>query len=165
MATEAQYEFFKFRYMEGIERYQALIARGQIFLSIVTLYIGVLSFKLSPAGSAPVVALTELPSPLLKWLYCSILISLLISLLLVILALGIYKYHALVDPIRIIEGYGPTPPTDQDFWDERIANFASVTHENIPRNNKRAKLLYAATIFLFLAALQHVLFFVCSNWR
>jgi len=164
MATEAQYEFFKFRYMEGIERYQALIARGQIFLSIVTLYIGVLSFKLSPSG-APVAALTDLTSPPLKWLYCAILVSLLISLLLVILALGIYRYHALVDPVNIIKAYGPTPPTDEDFWDERIVNFAVVTHENIPRNNKRAKLLYLATVFLFLAALQHVLFFVCSNWR
>jgi hypothetical protein len=164
MATEAQYEFFKFRYMEGVERYQALIARGQIFLSIVTLYIGVLSFKLSPSG-APVATLIELSSPALKWLYCSILISLLISLLLVILALGIYKYHAVADPVQIIEAYGPTQPTDSDFWDERIANLAVVTHENIPRNNKRAKLLYRATIFLFLAAVQHVVFFLCTTWR
>src|ERR1041385_844678 len=123
MATEAQYEFFKFRYMEGVERYQALIARGQIFLSIVTLYIGALSFKLSPSG-ASTSALTELQKPLLKWMYCSVLISLLISLLLIVLALGIYKYHALIDPVRIIESYGPTPPTDPDFWDARIVNFA-----------------------------------------
>lgn len=164
MATEAQYEFFKFRYMEGIERYQALIARGQIFLSIVTLYIGVLSFKLSPSGSTNS-ALTELQNPLLKWLYCSILILLLISLLLIILALGIYRYHALSDPVRIFKEYGDLPPTDEDFRDRRIVDYALVTHENIPRNNKRAKLLYVATVFLFLAALQHVLFFVCSNWR
>jgi hypothetical protein len=165
MASEAQYEFFKFRYGEGQERYKELIARGQIFLSIATLYIGVLSFKPSePLGRIQPLTFRS-DDLLLKWSYGLILIFLLVSLLLVILALGIYKYQSISDPVSIIKRFGAVPPTDDDFRDERIVDYAVATQRNVQQNNKRAKLLYAATVFLFLGASEHVLFFVLSNFR
>lgn len=165
MASEAQYEFFKFRYNEGQERCRELVARGQIFLSIVTLYIGFLSFKTSQSA-ATIESLTLKSSALMvKWSYGVTLVFLLIALLLVILALGIYRYQSISDPVRIIEAFGATPPTDDDFRDARIVDYAFAAKKNSEMNNKRAMLLRFATTFLFLAALAHVTFFILNNWN
>ena len=151
--------------MKGRNVVASLSPAAKYFFQSRTLYIGFLSLK--PVQSIATIEDLTLKSNnlMLKSSYGLILILLLVSLLLVILALGIYRYQAVSDPVSIIKGFGATPPTDDDFLDSRIVDYAVATKKNSEQNNKRARLLWFATIFLFLAALAHVTFFILNNWN
>ncbi len=43
MASESQYEFFKCAYDEERDRYRELINRGKVFLTVVSIYLGLLA--------------------------------------------------------------------------------------------------------------------------
>ena len=144
MATQAQYQCFKDIYDRETKRAEQLIDRGKIYLSIVTLYIGLLG----------IAADKIVPKLIENWsaqaFYIISLIGFVLSLSLVIFAIGIYCYSFPTDPKNVIFGFGEKQPTDEEFFDARIVEFAVAFHANSSVNEKRASLLKYATWLMLL---------------
>jgi hypothetical protein len=139
MATPTQYACFKDIYDREVSRHDRLITRGQLYLSIVTLYLGVLSVsvdKLSFVATQGTVPLAFLIASLLCFVA---------SLLLVIGAIGIYTYVYPTDPEAVLTRSGPDPPTDEAFLDGRIVELSTAFTTNRKVNDRRARLLYYAS--------------------
>jgi hypothetical protein len=144
MATEAQYQCFKDIYDRETKRGEQLIDRGKIYLSVITLYMGLLGVafdKITPMLAGHCFE---------KTIYILSLIIFIFSLALVIFSIGIYCYRFPTDPETVIFSFGTNQPLDNDFFDARIADFTVAFKENLPVNEKRANLLkYASWLMLF----------------
>jgi hypothetical protein len=143
MATEKQYACFKDIFDREAARQEKLIDRGKLYLSIITVYLGLLGVaadKLLP---------TLARSGLATAAFLASLACFVGSLVLVLLAIGIYKYVYPTDPMTVIDGYGPEPPRDEDFFDDRITELAAAFKTNQFVNERRAdKLKYASFCLL-----------------
>lgn len=154
MATETQYQFFKYIYDSEQARYRELIDRGKLFLSIITIYLGLLAVAVDK--TIPFIK----SSLFVKTTYAISVICIVVAMALVVLAVGLFKYEYPSDPLRIIESFTKTPPTDDDFRDERLVDFTVATKRNFALNEKRANLLRASSGMLLLGALGQAVFFV-----
>jgi hypothetical protein len=72
----------------------------------------------------------------------------------------IAAYEALNDPDDIIDQFGSAPLSDEEFFDNRIADYAVATERNRLVNDKKAKWLQYATYCLGLGILMHATFFM-----
>lgn len=155
MATEKQFEFFKFIYLQEEERHKELIERGKVYLAILTFYIGFLVSNFSSA--------TDLTKQLTFWDIAKLSILLfgvllfIVAFVFVTMSLSIYKHEVFADPKEIIENFGETAPTDSDFYDDRIIEFSASTIKNRSINNSRAKKLKYATILMLLGITVHII--------
>ena len=119
-------------------RYAELINRGKIYLSICTFFLGGIGFKLnSDIAQSP---------PSTQALFLASALFFIVSFLLIILALGIYKHEATFDPELIIEEFGEEPPSDEEFLDQRIADITVSLSHNATINNKRGRFLFLASV-------------------
>jgi hypothetical protein len=157
MATEKQYQFFKSLYDEETARYSELINRAKIYFSIITFYLGALAFK---ADSAIELA-ERYRCP--KLLYLSVGILFIIALSLTIVVLGIFKYERVCDPVKVIKSSGEEPPSDEDFFDYRIVDYAVASNRNSDKNNARANALWLASFFMLVGVIVHLSFYVCIS--
>jgi len=67
------------------------------------------------------------------------------ALLLIVRALGIYKYVYPMDLRRVIGNMGSSPPSDESFLKHRIAELTAAFHANLNVDEKRWRLLRYAT--------------------
>jgi len=144
MATPTQYQCFKDIYDREAKRCELLIDRGKLYLSVITIYVGLLgiaSKEIIPKASA---------SSLATILYVASLVGFVMALLLLICSTGIYTHFYPTDPIKVIRGFGAEPPTDEDFFDKRIAEIASAFERFHQVNDQRAQLLKYASWFMVL---------------
>jgi len=141
MASEAQYEILRSVYQEENDRYTELINRGKIYLTICSFFLGGLAFKLNESFAS---ATWWAKTPYLVSAACFIA-----SFLLIILSLGIYSHEGLCDPNEVIDNFGATPPDDDDFRDDRIADIAVATEINSAINDRRASFLSTAAYSMF----------------
>lgn len=150
MATEAQYRCFKEIHQAEQARQEQLIERGKVYLSVITLYFGLLAVAADEIRS--VVGLSRFGSAV----YLASFAALVVALGLVVRAMGIYRYVYPTDPetvIQSLEGW----PSDAEFFDDRIAELAAAFKTNHPINERRADLLRLASYGLLVAiALQAV---------
>jgi hypothetical protein len=65
----------------------------------------------------------------------------------------IRTYEGIADPREIIERFGDAPPSNDDFFDNRITDLAVATNRNSAANDKTAWALNWASICLFGATL------------
>ena len=142
MATPAQHTCFKNIYEREIARYERLIDRGKLYLSIITLYLGLL------AVAADEVTPEIADHWIITGAYLASFILFIFALALVINAIGIRTYVYPTDPIKVIKELGAHPPTDSEFFDKRIADYAAAFEKNHPVNDGRAKLLKYASFFM-----------------
>lgn len=84
----------------------------------------------------------------------------LIAFLLSILAIGIYRYEMINRPKEIFETFGDDPPTNEEFFDDRIVDLTVACERNSSRNDRRAKLLFLASIFMLLGLFLHGVYFL-----
>jgi hypothetical protein len=153
MATETQYQFFKYIYDSEQARYRELIDRGKLFLSIITIYLGLLAVAADKT-------ILFIKSSLFATITYAVSVScIVVAMAFVVLAVGLFKYEYPSDPLRIIEGLTKVPPADDDFRDERLVDFTVATKRNFALNEKRANLLRASTGMLLLGALCQAVFF------
>lgn len=142
MASKDQYEFFKFLYEREERRYEHLEARARLYLAVITIFLAALLFKADEVRtSAGRFGIT--------WNAVVIEASLLIAaLLLVVLGAMIRTYEGVANGSTLIEGFEATPPSDQDFFDDRIVDFAAATERNGKVNDRAAYCLGISAIFL-----------------
>ena len=155
MATEAQYKFFKDLYDEESKRYSELDGKAKLYITIITFYLGAIAFKFKD-----VLDFTSSIS-YTKWLYSAIALVLVGALLFTVNAMRIRVFEGINDPEEIIKGFGKKPPTDDDFRDDRIADLAVATKRNSGQNDRIAKSLSFASLWIFSAGLiQFCLFLI-----
>jgi len=161
MATKIQYEIFKAVYDEEAGRYSALESRSKLYLTILTFYLGALAFKIEDVMKF----VSQFRVPL--WLYMSISLVVLLSLLLTILATRIREFEGICDLEQVVDSFGTDAPSDEDFLDDRLADLVVATKRNSIQNDKIAKCLQWASYMLFVAVLLQLFVFVfaISNSR
>jgi hypothetical protein len=151
MATKEQWEIFKYIHDQEAARYEALNSKGKVYLSLNTLYLGAVAFK---ADFWFVQASQTTISAILLVVLLAIFVS---ALCVTVAALGIYTYEGLADPEGIIRQFGDTPPSNEEFYDDRIVDATVAANRNSATNDKRAALLTIASILLIAGILSHVL--------
>jgi hypothetical protein len=153
MATKNQYEVFKSSYDEELSRYSALGTRSSLYLSVITFFLGAIAFKIEDVQKF----MSQFGVPMT--LYFFIGLALLGGLLCTVLAVRVRSYEGVFDPVETIESFGDNPPTDEEFFDDRIIDFAVATKCNATLNNRVANVLQWATYFLVAAvSLQLIIF-------
>lgn len=154
MATENQYNFFKYVYEKEQDRYKELLNRGKVFIGIISFYVGTL--VVNSVNNLP-----DLKGEHHLWSDYLILVSLItfgIGFFLSILAMGFYKHENITNLTRVIKSFGDSPMRDEDFFDYRLADFTVATERNHEKNNIRAKLLTGTLVCIFLGILSHLIF-------
>lgn len=150
MATKEQYEFFQTLYAEEERTYEQLEGRAKVYLGIISAFLaGVLLKSEDVSKSAKILGVS--------WLAILAVATLLsIALLCVVYALRIRAYEGVADPLDVIAGFEGNGPTDAEFFEDRIADYAVAASKNFATNNKTATalawacgLLIAAMILVF----------------
>jgi hypothetical protein len=155
MASEAQYDFFKYLYDEEAKRYVLLDGKAKLYITIVTFYLGAIAFKFKD------VLEFTISISYAKWLYSAIALVLVGALLCTVNAVRVRLFEGVADPEEIIRKLGDNPPTDDDFRDDRIADFAVATNKNYAQNNRIAKSLsWASVLILSAGMIQFLLFLI-----
>ncbi len=127
MATEKQYQFFKALYDEENRRHSELADRAKMYIGIVTLYVGAISFKIEDITkfakneNVPV------------WLFLLVGAIFLGALLFSVWAIFVRDYESIVDPEALAEQFGTAMPTEDDFFSARIVDFAVAVNRNSSR--------------------------------
>lgn len=151
MATEQQYTCFKDIFDRETERHDRLIDRGKVYLSLITVYLGILAVaadKLVPLLGGSWVAIV---------FYIASLACLVGSMVLVLMGIGIHTYVYPTDPKAVIFGFGQKPPTNPEFFDDRIVELAAAFKTNHAVTEKRATKLKHGSYCLLGAAIFQAL--------
>lgn len=130
MATVTQYGVFKALYDEESDRYSGLERRSNLYLTIITFYLGVILFKVEDL--LKVVSQFRIP----LGLFLAVGVALVGALFLTVLAMGIHEYEGICDPERVIKDFGKSHPDDDQFLDDRIVDLAVATNRNASRTIK-----------------------------
>ena len=70
------------------------------------------------------------------------------------------NYEGVADPKRVFAEFGAGPPSDEEFFDSRIADFIVSTDRNKRVNDEKAKVLARAGYLFLLGMTAHAAFFL-----
>lgn len=158
MASIEQYKFFKYLFDEETSRTNELTKKAQIYLSVQSFFFTALFFKHDEISK------TIKGNTGLTWPYIIGLIFLFLSLILTVASLGIYSYKSVSGANDIIDSFEDDLPTDENFFNDRIAEFAEATDHNEKINDRTALLLVASVITLLLGFLSALIFLTYIIW-
>lgn len=153
MASEIVYKVFKDVYDEEAKRYSELDGKAKLYITIITFYLGAVAFKFKEV--------MELSNSVAyaKWLYLILGSALIAALMCTVFAMRIRTFEGICNLETVIEDFGETPPADDDFRDDRIADLAVATNRNSKQNDRIARSLTFASVFILLAGIvQFALF-------
>jgi len=156
MATEVRYKVFKEIYDEEGQRYLSLGTRSNLYLTVITFYLGVVLLKVDD-----LLKFTSDFGISIVWFLC-VGILLVSALAFTIRAVDIRDYEGVCDPERVIEAFGDTPPSDEDFLDDRVVDMAVATSRNSAQNDRAARLLQWSARTIFLAVVLQVVVFAVT---
>lgn len=150
MATKEQYEYFKDRFGDELERKNALLRKTQLYFSVITVIASLIFTNLSKldglTSSIPSLKIT------LPVIFC-ILFLILVSL---IYSVRMQNYSPAINIDSYLDELPTTneEQTNEDFFDNRIAEFIAAIEINQETNNKKASFLkiseYGMLGFLFI---------------
>jgi hypothetical protein len=159
MATQAQYDVFLYLYEEENKRYQRLQDRAKLYLSIASIYLGAIAFKVDDVLKL----VTKFRIPVWLWLMTgAILIA---AVVLISWAVRIRNYEGICDPDAIIDDFGDELPSDEDFLADRLGDLAVSTNRNSAVNDRVARLLEWAAIAIILAFSLQLAFFAIATYN
>lgn len=165
MATKDQYDFFKSQYDEENQRNNELTKRAEIYLSIISLFITAVLFKLKEILDS----IKEAPSLFLSILLIIGVISFAISLLFLINSLKIRDYEGVIDFDDFIKKNDVTTQSSSDFFEDRVADYIVALKRNEIINNDKAAGLIKSRIFMlfgFLFTISFIiLFLILKNFH
>lgn len=142
MSTKNKYDFFRGLYEEEERTALELEGRAKVYLSVITAFLVALVLK--PDETKNVVEVLRLPGYLV--LFETLLLG--SSLLCVVFALQIRTYEAVANAESIVEEWKGRVPPDEEFFIDRIVDYAVATTINRRRNNQTAiKLAWAGNIW------------------
>jgi hypothetical protein len=153
MASEKQYLFFKSLYDEEAGRTRQLRDHAKNYLSLATFYSAFVAFaiqQIKPSTFLPKVA------------FFATVICMLSAFLLALLASGIASFEIANDPKNIVDQFGDDPMSDEEFFDNRIADFVVACDRNSKVNDKKALQLMFGGYALLGGILLHACFIILS---
>jgi len=147
MATKDQCDFFRYLYEEEERRYGQLESRAKLYLSVIAVFLATLTLKAQDVQAS--VKILGVP------LWPLLIEALLLAGALVFVVLGAYvrTYEGVADANDVVERFGDQPPTNEDFFDDRIADYVVATVRNTEVNDRSAWHLQASAFFLAAAML------------
>jgi hypothetical protein len=151
MATENQCAFFKSLYDEESQRANLLAEHAKNNLGLSTLYSAFMLFVLEKE---------KIFTSVSKGLFIAAVVSMLAAFLLSLWATQIAIYEGVTDPSDIFKEYGDEPPTDEDFFDDRIVDYSVAYDRNSIVNDKKAGQLLFARYFLLIGVALHASYFI-----
>jgi hypothetical protein len=154
MATEIQYKVFKEVYDEETQRYADLEKRSNLYLTIITFYLGAIGFKLDDVRK-----FADAFHVAVIW-FVAIAAVLALAFLATVAAIQIRRFEGICDLEEEIEAFGSTPPSDSEFLDQRLIDLAVATNWNSRQNERIALTLRVASLLLFVAVLLQMGVFV-----
>ena len=152
MATEAQFEFFKYLYEEENAITDDLQAKAKHYITLQTAFIAAVIFKFADIRQFITDPSVHIPAS--NIFIIAILLSL--SLLLCLVVLQVRDFEGVADPEEIIAGFSAQPPVDADFRDDRIADFAVATNHNARINSANGSRLLIAGWLMFAALIYQM---------
>jgi hypothetical protein len=155
MATEKQLDFFRSLYEEESKRAELLGDHAKNNLSLATLYSAFIFFVAEKQPSQTI---------LTKALFLAAVFSMLGAFLLSLWATQIANYEALADPKDILDRLGDAPPTDDDFFDDRIVDYTVAYGRNSDVNDKKAARLQFARYLLLAGIVFHAAYFFVRSF-
>lgn len=135
MATKDQYEFFQGLYEEEERTALQLEGRAKVYLGVISAFLVTIFLKTDDALKSANALRIAFPLLLAEALCLSI------ALVLVIVSLRIRVFEAVNDGLEIIEGYEGSGPTDEEFFEDRIADYAIASSRNRAVNNQTSAIL------------------------
>jgi hypothetical protein len=145
MATAQQYEVFKALFDEESERYHDLMDRAKTFISVITLFSGVLVLKGSDLkeyldGSA-----------VSRWSFVAGVALFICALVSLLLAIRLRPYIRFDDPEEIVTELPDEGLSEEEFLDDRMGRLAYATNNNAECNDQLAKALEVSSRLLVTA--------------
>lgn len=138
MATQVQYDFFHQLFELEEQRYSNLQAKAKFFMGVASAVVAAVTLKL------PDVLTFVQRFRINVSIVILIGIGMMVALVCSIAAMTIAHYDRVADPEKIIRSFGEDPPTDIDFLDDRIVDYAVATNVNFKINNRTAVYLQVA---------------------
>jgi len=138
MASKDQYEFFRRLYEEEERTSLQLEGRAKVYLGIISAFL--VTFFLKTDDAINSASKLKIPFPLLlvEALFFSA------ALAFVLFALRIREFEAVNDGVRIIEEATNDGPTDEQFFEDRIVDYAFASSRNRQINNETSSALARA---------------------
>lgn len=153
MATQSHYGVFKDVYNDEIDRSKDLTATGRIYLTVASFFLGGAAFQafdqLAEIGSAA------------QLLLGTALLLLGGAFVLVVVSLFVFTYEATFDPLELLESEEGLLE-EEDFLEDRIVDLAVATQRNFEINDRRARLLKAASFTLLTGVLVALVVFALT---
>lgn len=156
MATKEQYDFFKSQYDEENTRNNELTKRAEIYLSIISLFLTAVLFKVKDIFDS----IKDVPTEILTILLVLGLISFSIALLLIVSSLKIRDYEGVLDIGKFIKKNDKETQENEDFFEDRVADYIVSVKRNEVINNQKAALLIKSRIYLLIGFLLTITFII-----
>jgi hypothetical protein len=156
MPTKEQFDVFRFLFDQENEREKILIDRSKLYISLVTLYAGLLALAAKDAQ----------PRNVWQWSIFAIAVaSLVLAFLMALWAANVTDYEGVNDPEEMIENeFKDKQPSNQAFLSERIVDLAVASNRNSRVNDGKAKKLFIAGVFMLVGIAVHSLYFLIRIW-
>ena len=140
MASKNQYEYFEARYAEELERMRDLQKKTQIYLSIISIISSIIFVKIYNYNDLIV------RDCISRILTCLFLADLLFVLVYLIKSMRVQGYWVAFNPNNYLDEVPDDQPIyiDDDFYDNRVADFINAISENRKINSKKANSLKIA---------------------
>jgi len=159
MATKEQCDFFRSLYEEEERRYGQLEARAKLYLSVIAIFLATITLKLQDVQAS--VQLLKVP----LWPFILEAVLLASALIFVVFGVFIREYEGIADPEDVIESFGDEPPTNEAFFDDRIADYVVATVRNTEVNDRGGRYLLVSVSLLAAAMLLLIGLLVMALWR
>ena len=159
MASKEQYEFFRQEYQEENVRNNELTKRAEIYLSIVSLFLTAVFFKVADFfnwlhNKEIIKSITTIVLVFLILLLFSV------ALILIINSLRIGNYEGVCDIDAYLEINKDVYQDDEDFFENRIADYIVAVQRNEAINNKKAQALTYSRYFILMGFISTVIFII-----
>ncbi len=133
-----QYEFFRALYDEEERTTVQLEGRAKVYLGVISAFLATLLLKADDAQK--VAAVLKVP-----WFLLLLeALPMTVALGVVFWALRIREFEAVNDGPDLIDRYGDDWPTEEQFYEDRVADYAVASSINRGLNNQTAGLLSGA---------------------
>lgn len=140
--TKEQYEFFRALYDEEERTSLQFEGRAKVYLGVISAFLAAVLLKAADAKSV-----ADTLHIRWGWMLFEAL-PMTVALFLVLWALRIREFEAVNDGPLLIETYGSEWPVPEQFFEDRVADFAFASSVNRELNNRTAALLQWASWFL-----------------
>jgi hypothetical protein len=159
MATKDQYDFFKEQYLDEEKRYDDLTKRGEIYFSLLSILLTGIVFNVKDIHDILLKGeQVEKISSTLVLIVAFLLFA--VGFLFIANSLRIRTFEAVTDLNDYLDKLKDDPPTNEDFFDDRIVDYIEAIGFNEQINTKRANDLAIALKFIMAGFILLIFFLV-----